>query len=668
MAFVGTQTTTLAARLERAAALLATDPAAAEREARAALAAAPSDPRPQLILASALRRRGDAAGALAILKPLAAAHPNAALTQYELGVASAARGDAAAAIPALRRAVALNRDHPQAWRALGDLLFAAGEATAADAAYAQHRRALIRDPALKPAAEALCDGRPGDAERLLRPRLAARPDDPPALELLAEAVLRQGLYADAELLLARCLELDPARADARFAYASALFHQQKAAGALAELRQLLATDPGNPAYRNLTAAASALAGDLEQALAIYEALLGEHPRQPQIWLNYGHALRTIGRSADAVAAFRRALALDPSAPEAWLGLANLKVAAFAPDDVAAMRAAAARDDLRPEDRPALHYALGKALEDASDYAGSFEHYAKGAQLRRAQTPYDAGAFTAYIDACERLFTRDFFEDRAAFGVAADDPIFIVGLPRSGSTLIEQILASHSAVEGTMELPDVGFAARRLGWLDPGARQPGYPDSLARLNGTGAAALGEGYLAATRLQRRLGRQRFIDKMPNNFQHLALIQLMLPNATIIDARRHPMATCFSAFKQHFAQGQAFSYGLGDLGRYYRDYVRLMRSVDAALPGRVCRVIYEDLVEDTERQVRRILAACGLAFEPACLTFHDNTRAVRTVSSEQVRRPIFRDGLQQWRRYEPWLGPLKDALGPALEAWRD
>jgi predicted Zn-dependent protease len=668
MAFVGTQTTTLAARLERAAALLATDPAAAEREARAALAAAPSDPRPQLILASALRRRGDAAGALAILKPLAAAHPNAALTQYELGVASAARGDAAAAIPALRRAVALNRDHPQAWRALGDLLFAAGEATAADAAYAQHRRALIRDPALKPAAEALCDGRLGDAERLLRPRLAARPDDPPALELLAEAVLRQGLYADAELLLARCLELDPARADARFAYASALFHQQKAAGALAELRQLLATDPGNPAYRNLTAAASALAGDLEQALAIYEALLGEHPRQPQIWLNYGHALRTIGRSGDAVAAFRRALALDPSAPEAWLGLANLKVAAFAPDDVAAMRAAAARDDLRPEDRPALHYALGKALEDASDYAGSFEHYAKGAQLRRAQTPYDAAAFTAYIDACERLFTRDFFEDRAAFGVAADDPIFIVGLPRSGSTLIEQILASHSDVEGTMELPDVGFAARRLGWLDPGGGRPGYPDSVARLNGPGAAALGEGYLAATRLQRRLGRRRFIDKMPNNFQHLALIQLMLPNATIIDARRHPMATCFSAFKQHFAQGQAFSYGLGDLGRYYRDYVRLMRSVDAALPGRVCRVIYEDLVEDTERQVRRILAACGLAFEPACLTFHDNTRAVRTVSSEQVRRPIFRDGLQQWRRYEPWLGPLKDALGPALEAWRD
>ena len=667
MAFAGTQTTTLATRIERAAALLATDPAAAEREARTALAAAPGDPRARLILASALRRRGDAAGALSILELLAAAHPNAALTQYELGAALAATGDAAAAIPALRRAVALNRDHPQAWRALGDLLFAAGEATAAEAAYAQHRRALVRDPTLKPAAAALCDGRPGEAERLLRPRLAARPDDPPALELLAEAVLRQGLFPDAEVLLARCLELDPARADARFAYASALFHQQKAAEALAALERLLTGDPQNPAYRNLAAAALALAGDFEPALATYETLLGEHARQPLIWLNYGHALRTVGRADDAIAAFRRALALDPTLSDAYLGLANLKVAVFTPGEVVAMRSAAARADLRPDDRPALHYALGKALEDAGDYAGSFEHYAEGARLRRAQTPYDAAAFTAYADACEWLFTRDFFEGRAAFGAAADDPVFIVGLPRSGSTLIEQILASHSAVEGTMELPDVGFAARRLGWQDPNAGPAGYPASLVSLDGAAAAALAEGYLTATRAQRRLGRARFIDKMPNNFQHLALIQLMLPNATIIDARRHPMASCFSAFKQHFAQGQAFSYDLGDLGRYYRDYVRLMRSFDAALPGRVCRVIYEDLVDDTEREVRRILACCGLDFEPACLAFHENARAVRTVSSEQVRRPIFRDGLEQWRRYEPWLGPLQDALGPTLEAWR-
>ncbi|HEX3406316.1 MAG TPA: sulfotransferase [Caulobacteraceae bacterium] len=668
MVLAGTQTPSLAARLQRAAGLLATDPAAAEREARAALATAPRDPRAQLILASALRRRGDAAGALAILQPLATAHPNAALTQYELGAALAATGEAAAAITVLRRAVGLNREHPQAWQALGDALFRAGAANDAEAAYAQARRALVRDASLKPAAEALCDGRLGEVERLLRPRLAARPDDPPALELLAEAVLRHGLYADAELLLARCLDLDPTRADARFAYASALFHQQKAAEALAELGRLLVDDPSNPAYRNLAAAAWALAGDFDRALATYEALLAVHERQPLIWLNYGHALRTVGRAGEAVAAFRRALALDPTATEAWLGVANLKVAAFTPDDVAAMRAVAARPDLRPESRPALHYALGKALEDAGDDAASFDHYAKGAQLRRAQTPYDAGAFTAYVDACEKLFTRTFFEARAGFGAAAIDPIFIVGLPRSGSTLIEQILASHSAVEGTMELPDVGFAARQLGWLDPHAGPLGYPASLVALEAAGAAALGDGYLAATRPQRRLGRRRFVDKMPNNFQHLALIRLMLPNATIIDARRHPMATCFSAFTQHFAQGQTFSYDLGDLGRYYRDYVRLMRSVDAALPGRVCRVIYEDLVEDTEREVRRILTACGLAFEPACLAFHANDRAVRTVSSEQVRRPIFRDGLERWRRYEPWLGPLRDALGPALEAWRD
>ena len=332
-----------------------------------------------------------------------------------------------------------------------------------------------------------------------------------------------------------------------------------------------------------------------------------------------------------------------------------------------MRRAAERPDLRAEDRPQLHFALGKALEDSGEYASSFDHYARGAALRRATTPYDADEVTAYTRRCVRLLDTEFFTDRAGFGDAASDPIFIVGLPRSGSTLIEQILASHSAVEGTMELPDIGFAARRLGWMDPAAPQPGYPQSLAALDATGAARMGETYLADTRIHRKLGRPFFIDKMPNNFQHIGLIQLMLPNARIIDARRHPLGTCFSAFKQHFAQGQAFSYDLTDLGRYYRDYVALMDHFDAALPGRVCRVIYEDLVEDTEGEVRRLLAHCGLAFEPGCLAFHENDRAVRTVSSEQVRRPIYRDGLDQWRRYEPWLAPLKDALGPALEGWR-
>ena len=244
------------------------------------------------------------------------------------------------------------------------------------------------------------------------------------------------------------------------------------------------------------------------------------------------------------------------------------------------------------------------------------------------------------------------------------PIFIVGLPRSGSTLVEQILASHPEVEGTAELPDIGLIA---GDLVKGAPGLAYPDVLAGLDAGARAALGERYMEQTRVHRRLGRAHFIDKMPNNFHHIGLIQLILPQARIIDARRHPLGSCFSAFKQHFAQGQGFSYDLADLGGYYRDYAELMEHWGAVLPGRVHRVIYEDLVEDTETEVRRLLDHCGLAFDPACLSFYDNDRAVRTVSSEQVRRPIFRDGLDQWRRYEPWLEPLKTALGPALEGWR-
>jgi len=646
------------ATIGKAAALLATDPPAAEREARRVLQAAPRDPSANLILSSALRRQGQAVSALAILEPLARAFPKAALTQYELGVALADAGKAAAAIAALRTATSHDRENPDAWSALGSLLFDAGDARGAEAAFAEQRRALVRDPRLKPAAEALHRGRPDEAVAMLRPIATANPNDVTAVGLLAEAYARQGQYGDAATLLAHVLERAPHDNETRFQLALALFHQQRAAQALPHLDRLVAAEPQNAAYRNLMAGVLPLVGEFGRAIALYEDLLQAHPKQPQIWLNYGHALRTVGRSEEAVAAFRRCIGFDTSLTEAYLGLANLKVASFADDEVAAMRAIAARPALASENRQQLAFALGKALEDRGDYAASFANYAAGAALRHAHTPYDAAAFTAQIQRSIELFTAEFFAARRGFGAEAPDPIFIVGLPRSGSTLIEQILASHSAVEGTMELPDIGFIAASLG---------AYPDGAAAVTADQSKALGEGYLASTRPQRKLGRPFFIDKMPNNFQFLGLISMVLPNARIIDARRHPLATCFSAFKQHFAQGQAFSYDLADLGRYYRDYVDLMAHVDAALPGRVCRVIYEDMIEDTEGQVRRLLDHLGLAFEPACLTFYETDRAVRTVSSEQVRRPIFREGLDQWRNYEPWLGPLKDALGPALEGWR-
>ena len=649
----------LNAAIARAAAQLANDPAGAGAAADVILARAPNDPRALLIVASARRRLGQADVALAILRPLAAAFPNAAHTQYELGASLADLGDTAPAMAALRRATTLNGELAEAWRAQGDLLFARGEGRAADAAYAEHARASVKDPALRPAAEAIFQGRLSDADAMLREAVTRRPGDAAALRMLAEVFNRQGRCPDAEVLLARGLEIDPGHDGARFLYAEALFHQQKAAEAITVVEGLLAKSPRDPAYRNMLAACLGLIGDDARVGSIYEGLVADYPDQPKIWLNYAHALRAVGQRDGAVAAFRRCIALDPGLGDAYWGLANLKVAAFSAADIAAMTAALAKPDLPADDRLHLHYALGKALEDAGEDAAAFAHYAAGARIRRADSRYDADETTARTKRAKMLFTKGFFAARAGTGSDAAAPIFILGLPRSGSTLIEQILASHTAVEGTMELPDIGLIARRLG--------AGYPETLSGLDAERLRRLGEDYLASTAIHRRLDRPHFIDKMPNNFQHIGLIQLILPNARIIDARRHPMATGFSAFKQHFAQGQSFSYDLTDLGRYYRDYVQVMDHFDTALPGRIHRVIYEDMVEDTDRQVRRLLDYCGLPFEPGCLKFYATERAVRTVSSEQVRRPIFRDGLEQWRRFEDQLAPLSAALGPSLHGWR-
>lgn len=658
----------LAAAIERAATALATDPTEAEREARVILARSPSDPRALLILGSARRRRGDPDAAHKILTPLAAAYPRAARTQYELGLALAALGEVGAAIGALRSAVALSPDLSEAWRALGDVLFKEGEVAAAEAAYAQHSRASVRDPRLTSAAEALLAGRLVEAEQRLRDHLALENENAAALHLLAEVFTRQERHAEAEVLLARCLDLDPGHDGARFIYAGALFRQQKAAQALPHIERLLSQDPRDPAYRNLHAGCLALIGEDARVIEIYEGLLAEYVKQPQIWLNYGHALRAVGRGTDAIIAYRRCLALSPGFTDAYLGLANLKVTSFTSEEVHEMDRLAAHADLSPVDRLALHYALGKALEDCGDYPASFDHYARGAQIRRMNGGYDAEETSLQTRRSKALFTRDFFAARADAGSSSEAPIFIVGLPRAGSTLIEQILATHSDVEGTMELPDIELIARGLRRAGGRAAGPGsYPDVTADLDRAALAALGDGYIETTGIHRKLGRRLFIDKMPNNFAHIGLIHLILPRAKIIDARRHPLGTCFSAFKQHFAQGQGFTYDLADLGRYYRDYVDLMDHFDSVLPGRIHRVLYEDMVENTEGEVRRLLDYCGLSFEPACLKFYENDRAVRTVSSEQVRRPIFRGGLDQWRHYEAWLGPLKAALGPALEGWR-
>ena len=656
----------LPAALAHGARLLRSSPAGAEAQAVEILKAVPGHPEALLILGAAKRLQGSALAARSILCTLAKTQPRAARVHYELAMSLATLGEEDAAIVAFRRAVELNPGMTEAWRALGDQLTLKGDVAQADAAYGRHIQTSVHDPALMEAALALGEDRLATAERLLRAHLKAHPTDVAAIRMLAETGTRLGRYADAEALLERCLELAPSFIAARHNYAIVLYRQNKPLEAIPEIDRLLAADPADPGYRNLKAAALGLVGEHVQSIAVYEEVLKERPEQPKVWLSYGHALKTEGRQDDCIAAYRRTLDLAPQFGEAYWSLANLKTYRFTAADVAAMEGQAARPDLADEDRLHLHYALGKAFEDAEDFETSFERYAAGAAIRRAQIDYSAEDTTTLLARAKALFTPEFFADRVGAGCDDAAPIFVVGLPRSGSTLVEQILASHSMVEGTMELPEIIAIARSLGDRTVKSGEAAYPEVLADTGAERLLALGAEFIDRTRIHRKLGRPFFIDKMPNNFLHIGLIHLILPNAKIVDARRHPMATCFSGFKQHFARGQNFSYDLGDIGGYYRDYVAMMAHFDAVLPGRVHRVFYEDMVSDTEAEVRRLLDYCGLPFEASCLKFYENNRAVRTASSEQVRRPIFRDGLDQWRRYEPWLDDLKSALGPVLDAY--
>jgi tetratricopeptide (TPR) repeat protein len=523
-----------------------------------------------------------------------------------------------------------------------------------DAALLTHRIARgVRDPELMRAALALHDNELSVAEPILRAHLKADPYDVTAIRMLAELAGRIGRYKDAETLLRRALELAPDWEAARANLATCLYRQNRPGDAIDELAHLLRDDPDNIAHANLKAAALGRIGGFDEAIALYEQVLKDAPNQPKVWMSYGHMLKTVGRQADGVTAYRRALAITPSLGEVWWSLANLKTVRFTADDLAAMEAALARDDISDEDRFHLDFALGKAREDAGDFAGSFAHYEAGNALRRTKIVYDADETENFVDRSIALLTPEFLNARAGRGCLAPDPIFILGMPRAGSTLIEQILSSHSLVEGTSELPDIPALAR----VD------NYPENLASLPVAKFGELGEAYLERAAIQRRTDKPFFIDKLPNNWAHVGFIRLILPNAKIIDARRNALACCFSNFKQHFARGQAFSYDLTDMGRYYRDYVRLMAHFDAVDPGAVRRVIYENLVDDLGEQVHALLAALGLPFEEACLRFHETERAVRTASSEQVRRPIFRDGVEGWRGFEPFLGPLKAALGNEL-----
>lgn len=652
-----------AAALDQARKLLATNPALVAEQAQELLRRAPNQPAASLLLGLAMRTLGALPDAIAILERLARRHPRWAPAHYELGVSLVAAGRANEALASLQLAARLRPDIGEVWRLIADLLIELGDPAAADRAYANHRAVSTGNPALQAPAAALCEGRLAEAERILLAYLRDHPTNAPAMHMLAEVAARDGRHEDAEIVLAKCLELSPDFTAARHSRATVLYRLGRNIDCLAEIERLLAADSRNPAYRDLKANALTGIGEYGRAIEEFAAVLADYPGNAKIWLAYGHALKTAGRRDECIEAYRRAIALAPSLGEAYWSLANLKTFRFSADDVAAMRSRLERADLADEDRLHFEFALGKALEDAQAYAESFSHYAAGNVIRRAALQYDASGITRYVERNQAFFTAEFFRGRHDWGSQDDSPIFVIGMPRAGSTLIEQILSSHSTVEGTMELTDVDRIARSVFEETRKATSMLYPELLAGLGAEEFRTLGERYLTQTRIHRKSGMPHFIDKMPNNWMHVGFIHLMLPNAKIVDARRHPLSCCFSNFKQHFARGQHFTYSLGDMGHYYRDYVALMAHFDEVLPGRVHRVIYERMVEDTEAEIRRLLEYCGLPFEERCVRFYETERAVRTPSAEQVRQPIFRDGVEQWRNYEPWLGPLKAAIGSAL-----
>jgi tetratricopeptide (TPR) repeat protein len=482
------------------------------------------------------------------------------------------------------------------------------------------------------------------------------------MRLLARIGLALDVLDDAEILLAAVVERTPDYQAARNDYAQTLIRRQKHEAARAQIQQLLALDPANLEYRTLAATAALGVGRQDEALAIYDGMLVDLPTSWDVLLWRGHALKTIGRVPEAVRSYQASTAARSDFGDAYWSLANLKTYRFSDEELARMRAEETGEGIGLVDRYHLCFALGKALEDRGEIAESWTYYERGNALKRSESRYRPEVIETNTKKQIEVCTPAFFQERAGWGDPRPDPIFILGLPRAGSTLLEQILASHSQVEGTQELPDIQGLVLDLQGRDVDLDNPRYPSALLDLKAEDLRRMGEKYLSDTQIYRK-GQPLFIDKMPNNFRHIGLIHLMLPNAKIIDARREPMACCFSNLKQLFAQGQEFTYSVDDIARYYRSYLQLMRHWDEALPGRVLRVQHEDVVDDLEGNVRRMLDYCGLEFDAACLDFHKTERSVRTPSSEQVRQPIFRESLDQWRKYEPWLAPLKAALGGAL-----
>lgn len=615
--------------------------------------AAPDDSRFVLVHGIALRRAGDFWAAEPLLRQILVEAPSLVLAHHELGLALKGQGRIADAIRAIEAAVSLQPALRAAWSDLYNLRATEGDDVGAADAYRRSLSGQGLDPLLEKALQLVEAGRLGVAEGICREYLKRRPHDVDAIRLLAEIGISLGILDEAILLLERCLELAPNFSIAQSNYATALARSQRFDDALKMTKNLQREDPSNVSHKVQHAAVLAMAGRYTQAHQKFEEILELIPDNARILTNYGHSLRYGGRGGDAAIAYQRAIAAEPQAGEAYWSLANLKTFKF--DDAQVSRMAdqfKAINQLGP-DRYHLAFALGKALEDRNKYDESFAAYDEGNAIKRKFSSYRAERTTQQVDAMVEYCNPDLF---AAQGHPSDEPIFVLGLPRAGSTLLEQILASHSEVEATAELPLIGQLAGELGGTKKRSEQKLYPQILNTLSSEQRVELGERYLNGAKKYRTADKPHFVDKMPNNWVHIALIKTILPNAKIIDARRHPMAACFANFKQLFARGQEFTYGLDEIGHYYADYVRLIKHLDGVMPGEILTVQYETVVDDLETQVRSILTHCGLEFEEQCLRYYEKERSVRTASSEQVRQPIYRDAVDTWQHYEHHLAPLK------------
>jgi len=600
-----------------------------------------------------------------VLRQLLATAPNFSRAHQELGHLCKNLGRRQEALAAYARATRINPALHASWRSQLEILQdAAGNGIEQRKRYLQNQLGYLKSlPGnLLAAMDMLHEGKLVKAERVCRHFLQHNPTHVEGMRLLADIGRRLGVLEDAEFLLESAAEFAPDNSDVRLDYVQILQKRQRFLRAHEEARRLVDKAPQNPQYQSLYAIQCMQIGDYEGALAIFDKVLQTLPNDPTTFVSRGHALKTSGDTPAAIASYRSAAASQPLHCEAYYSLANLKTYRFEKPELDTMRSLLDNPELSSMDRVYLSFALGKAYEDAADYEIAMGHYRQGNELKKAQTHYDASDTAKEFEDQKNACSKALFEAHRDHGCPAPDPIFIVGLPRAGSTLLEQILSSHSQVDGTLELPNILSLAGRLRRRGRRSGHKPYPENLADLSPEELLKFGEQFIEDTRIHRQ-GAPLFIDKMPNNFRHIGLIKLILPNAKVIDARRSPLACCFSGYKQLFADGQLFSYSLADIGSYYRDYVDLMRHWDTVLPEFVLRVQHEDVVRDLEGQVRRMLDFCGLEFEESCLNYHATERNVRTPSSEQVRQPIFDTALEQWRHFEPWLGPLKDSLGPEL-----